>query len=271
MNPGNSTRQISTDVNACHTSVWRHLKKSRFKCYKIHISQKLHPGDPERRMEFCNWLRRRPDFPDILQNIIWTDESTFTNCGIFNRNNEHIWSINNPRQFREIRPQVRFNINVWAGIYKNRILGPHIFDGTLNGEKYHQFLISTFEEYLDDLPLAYYDNIWFQQDGAPPHNTRQVTDYLTQRFGERWIGNNGPVKWPARSPDLSVLDTFLWGTLKNRIYGQREYNNIEDLRLNIVREFRRLRRREIIRALNNIRRRVELCYHEQGHHFEHLL
>ncbi|XP_074042857.1 uncharacterized protein isoform X4 [Leptinotarsa decemlineata] len=32
--------------------------------------------------------------------------------GIFNRNNELIWSINNPRQFREIRTQVRFSINV---------------------------------------------------------------------------------------------------------------------------------------------------------------
>ena len=258
------------DVSS-HTSVWREIRKSGFKCYKIHISQKLHPGDSERRLQFCDWLQRRPDFPAFLENVIWTDESTFTNCGIFNRNNEHIWSINNPRQFRELRPQVRFSLNVWAGIYKNRILGPHFFNGNLNAEMYYQFLTSTFEDYLDDLPLANYNSIWFQHDGAPPHNTRQVSDYLSERFGDRWIGNNGPVRWPARSPDLNVLDTFLWGTLKNRIYGQGEYQNIEELQLNIVREFGRLRRREINRAVNNIQRRVAICLENDGQHFEHLL
>lgn len=271
-NPSKSTRQIYSDVDvSSHTPDWRELKKSGFKCYKIHISQKLQPGDPERRLEFCDWLQRRPDFPAFLENVIWTDESTFTNCGIFNRNNEHIWSINNPRQFREIRPQVRFSLNVWAGIYKNRILGPHFFNGILNGETYQQFLTSTFEDYLDDLPLANYNSVWFQHDGAPPHNTGVVSDYLTRRFGDRWIGNNGPVRWPARSPDLSVLDTFLWGTLKNRIYGQGEYQNIEELRFSIIREFGRLRRREINRAVHNIRRRLVLCSENHGQHFEHLL
>lgn len=271
MNPGKSTRQVCIDVNASHTSVWRQLKKSGFKPYKIHICQKLHPGDAERRLFFCDWLIRRPAFPNFLENIIWTDESTFTNCGIFNRNNERIWSINNPREFREIRPQVRFSINVWAGIYNDRILGPYFFNGTLNGNMYYQFLISVFEDYLDDLPLANYNRIWFQHDGAPAHNARQISDYLTERFGNRWIGNSGPVRWPPRSPDLNVLDTFLWGTLKNRVYGRGGYQNIEELRINIVREFRRLRRREINRAVHNIRRRVELCLQVHGQQFEHML
>ena len=38
--------------------------------------------------------------------------------------NEHIWSIENPEGNRQGRPQVRFDINVWAGILKNIILGP---------------------------------------------------------------------------------------------------------------------------------------------------
>lgn len=242
------------------------------KCYKIHITQRLHPRDPERRLEYCNWLTNRiAEFPDFLQNIIWTDESTFTNCGMFNRNNEHIWSANNPRHFREVRPQIRFGLNVWAGIYNDRLLGPHFFNEHLTGATYLQFLTTEFEEYLDDFPLAHLNRCWFQHDGAPPHNTRPVTDYLNQKFQHRWIGNKGPVRWPARTPDLNVLDTFLWGTLKNRVYGQQDYHIVEDLRENIITQFRTLRRRDITRAVNNINRRVRLCIQEEGRQFEHLL
>ncbi|KAJ8962486.1 hypothetical protein NQ318_000874 [Aromia moschata] len=30
--------------------------------------------------------------------------------------------------------------------------------------------------------------------------------------------NNGPHLWPPRSPDLSVLDFFIWGTIKIKVY-----------------------------------------------------
>ncbi|GFW06265.1 uncharacterized protein TNCV_37401 [Trichonephila clavipes] len=34
----------------------------------------------------------------------------------------------------------------------------------------------------------------------------------------RWIGRGGPVNWPARSPDLSCLDFFIWGHMKSFVY-----------------------------------------------------
>ena len=51
-------------------------------------------------------------------------------------------------------------------------------------------------------------DIWFQQDGCPAHNTRIVANFLTNTFEDRWIGKNGPIRWPARSPDLSPNDFF---------------------------------------------------------------
>jgi len=81
------------------------------------------------------------------------------------------------------------------------------------------------------------------------------------------------VRWPARSPDLTVLDTFLHtrGTLKNRVYGKQSYNTVEELRENIIFEFRSIRRRDIVRAVTNLNRRARLCIQEEGRHFEHLL
>ena len=32
------------------------------------------------------------------------------------------------------------------------------------------------------------------------------------------MGRGGPIPWPALSPDLSPLDFWLWGYLKNKVY-----------------------------------------------------
>jgi hypothetical protein len=34
----------------------------------------------------------------------------------------------------------------------------------------------------------------FQQDGAPPHYHRSVTDFLNETIPDRWIGRGGPTE-----------------------------------------------------------------------------
>jgi hypothetical protein len=34
----------------------------------------------------------------------------------------------------------------------------------------------------------------------------------------RWIWCGGPISWPPWSPDLTLLDFFLWGQLKEHVY-----------------------------------------------------
>lgn len=56
-----------------------------------------------------------------------------------------------------------------------------------------------------DIP---HPNIWFQQDGAPPHYGVEVRHYLDEIFPNKWIGRRGAIEWPPRSPDLTPLDFF---------------------------------------------------------------
>jgi len=37
-----------------------------------------------------------------------------------------------------------------------------------------------------------------------------------QHFKNRWIGRDGPTPWPPRSPDITPLDFFLWGYVKDK-------------------------------------------------------
>jgi len=56
--------------------------------------------------------------------------------------------------------------------------------------------------------------MYFQRDGAPPHFSREVRNFLDYRFPGRWIGRGGPHNWPARSTDwISV-----WGWMNELVY-----------------------------------------------------
>ena len=50
--------------------------------------------------------------------------------------------------------------------------------------------------------------------------TQTVRRFLDEEFPGRWIGRRGPVEWPARSPDLTPPDFFLWGVLKPRVFAK---------------------------------------------------
>lgn len=79
----------------------------------------------------------------------------------------------------------------------------------MRGDNYVEFLIENLPDVLEDLPLHIRETMWFQHDGAPPHNSRHARHYLNTNFQNSWIGRGGPIAWPARSPDLNRLDYFL--------------------------------------------------------------
>ncbi|XP_066596475.1 E3 SUMO-protein ligase ZBED1-like [Prorops nasuta] len=60
--------------------------------------------------------------------------------------------------------------------------------------------------------------MWFQHDGAAPHNAATAKGLLHRKFSGKWIGRGGPIPRPARSSDLNPLDFFFWGALKEKVY-----------------------------------------------------
>ncbi|KAJ8945162.1 hypothetical protein NQ318_001627 [Aromia moschata] len=79
---------------------------------------------------------------------------------------------------------------------------------------------NTLSDLFDDLPLNLRNQMYFMHDGAPPHFARIVREYLNEQFPGRWIGrgNDAPISWPPRSPDLNPCDFFIWGDLKQKVY-----------------------------------------------------
>ncbi|EZA47970.1 hypothetical protein X777_14653, partial [Ooceraea biroi] len=104
-------------------------------------------------------------------------------------------------------------------------------------------------------------------DGAPAHFSRQVREVLDAHFPDRWIGRGGPIIWLARSPNLNVLDCFVWGHIKNVIEHQRNGTENE-VREAIVAAFNTITPDMAHRATRDIVRRADLCVRERGRHFE---
>ena len=97
---------------------------------------------------------------------------------------------------------------------------------------------------------------YFQQDGAPPHFSIQARDFISsQLLPERVIGRGFDLRWPARSPDLSPLDFYLWATLKACVYHTYIPAN---LKRTIIQEVDALNTDELRRAVHNMRSRCEL-------------
>ena len=270
-NPCTSTRQISSEAGPSQSTVVKTLHLHKFHPYKLNVSQTLHAGDEVLRMEYCTWFRNKcARDPQFQGKVLWTDETRFTNCGIFNRHNEHMWAQENPHHVEERRPQRKFGFNVWCGVLGSTILGPFIFENTLTGISYLNFLQNSFQDMLDDINLETRASMWFQHDGAPPHNQINVRNYLNQEYPNSWIGRNGPIAWPPRSPDLSVLDFFLWGMVKNKVY-RRTYQTIDELRGSVLECFNAIDRRSIRKATNSVLKRCNVCITNNGRVFEHLL
>jgi len=157
------------------------------------------------------------DNPTFLDEIVWTDEATFKLSGHVNRHNCVYWSDTNPH-FTITSQLNQPGITVWAGISSDGIVGPQFFDGTVTGERYldklKNFIIPALRQRPD------FNNLYFQQDGAPPHYATVVRNLLDETFPDKWIGRRGPIEFPPRSPDIMPMDFFVWGVIKDSVFSR---------------------------------------------------
>lgn len=275
--PRTSLRQLERAGISSISSASRILKKYHYHAYKPTRVQKMHLGDMQRRLTFA---RRMIDEQVDLSHIIWTDESPFGNQGGPNRQNARYWAPINPDQTIETKDQHKYSVNVWCGLVDDQILGPFFTDGTLTGDKYLRFLQHRFRRMLHNLP-DHIDRgrLIFHHDGAPAHTSRLVKARLRRMFGDRVIQvdrranpEEAPLPyWPARSPDVTPLDFYLWGYLKNKIYEDMP-PNAEAMKQRILAECAAIPPEQIRNACTrSVGRRLEICIQQGGSHFEHIL
>ncbi|KAJ9579241.1 hypothetical protein L9F63_024657 [Diploptera punctata] len=104
-------------------------------------------------------------------------------------------------------------------------------------------------------------------DGAPPHYAIAVREILDDHLQNRWVGRRGSIEWPARSPDLTACDYWLWGYLKEKVYA-RKHQDVDMLKLVIEEENRAIPLNMYHNAMNDFLKRCQLCLDANGEQFE---
>ena len=268
VNPHLSTRQVATDIGSSQSSVLRCLKQEKFHPYKIVRTQVLSEDDFDRRVEFCEWALAKFDDDDSFgNNVIFSDEASFSLTGEVNKQNWRFWSDSNPHWMEAVNDQGAPKVMVWAAVWREHVIGPFFFQTNVTSESYLEMLTTqlwpAIQQQIDV-------NTWMMQDGAPPHYGIIVRNWLNEKFPEKWIGRRGSVEWPPRSPDLTPLDFFLWGYLKSKVYQTRP-QTLQELRQRIE----RICATVTVEMLTKVRlswiNRLRVCALQHGEQFEHLL
>ena len=84
---------------------------------------------------------------------------------------------------------------------------------TVTGDNYLEILCDVVAPQLR--AKANFDELYFQQDGAPPHYAWTVREYLHQAFPQGWFG-----RWAAligHHVHLTPMDVFLWVWPRSRL------------------------------------------------------
>jgi hypothetical protein len=78
------------------------------------------------------------DFPQLFENILWSDEAVFNVGGFVNRHNCHYWSMHDPSTVDKM--QNRPKVTVWCGMMAISVIGPYLLRDTMNSKCYLQML-----------------------------------------------------------------------------------------------------------------------------------
>ena len=209
-----------------------------------------------------------------FRSLIWTsDEAHFHLEGKVNSKNNVFWGSEKPTEVAQ-QPLHSSKCTVWAALSERGIIGPFFFENhgvqvTVNKERYVEVLKDFYKE-LESLYPSLMTKFWFQQDGASPHTSNLSRDWLQEHFGKRVISLKTDFEWAPYSPDLSPPDFFLWGYLKDKVYGNKP-RTISELKENIREEIRGIPRAVCQSVMLNFSMRLKKCTDLNGGHLEHML
>lgn len=270
-NPQVSSRQLANLCDTTQSTANRTTRKFKYHPFHMELHQEHLDRDFEQRINFCTTINDaiKAD-PNLLSKIMFSDEATFRSNGAVNRHNMHYYSTVNPFWVREIQNQNHWSLNVWCGIKNLQIIGPYFFHEPLTGHRYLNFLQNELPQLLEEVDNIEREQMWIQQDGAPAHYHREVREFLNNHYPQKWIGRDGFIRWPPRSCDLTPLDFFLWGYIKDRVYVNPP-TTPEDMENRIRDACRTITPFMLRNVQGNIVKRLNMCIQVDGHIFEHLL
>jgi len=172
-----------------------------------------------------------------------SDEAHFPLSGFVNKQNFRYWSATNPTELRE-RPLHSSKVTGWCAISTFGMIGSYFFEDereravTVTGPRDVHMLENFLGPELAPHPVT--EETFFQQDGATSHTQRDSMPVVRNLFPNHVISRYWDITWPARSPDFSACDFFLWGYLKSQVFKTPAPHTVQEMKHRIQHEVKRI-------------------------------
>ncbi|XP_053949535.1 uncharacterized protein LOC128857797 [Anastrepha ludens] len=272
--PSTSTRRRAQQLHLSRSSLMNIiLKDLHLHAYKVQLTQELKPLDHFKRRQCSEWWQEMATVHDqFSKKIIFSGEVHFHLSGFVNKQNCRIWADDNPRVIAE-KPMHSQRVTVWCGLWTGGIIGPYFFQNeagqavTVISVRYREMITNFLWPELEDMDV---DDMWFQQDGATCHTANETMALLREKFDGRIISRCGDVNCPPRSCDLTPLDFFLWGYLKEKEYVDKPAT-IQELKNEIIRHVNGIEPQLCLSVIENCDLRMEVCRRSRGEHLPDIL
>ena len=248
--------RAATGANVSSSTVRRRLREAGLRSRRPAVRPVLSAVNRTRRLAWARqhvtWTRQQ------WGRVLFSDESRFTLS--FNDGRVRVWRRQGERYAdATVREHNRYgggSVMVWGGMSlgtRTPLLPSH---GILNGVRYR-------DEVLGPVALPSLANLGqdaiFQDDNAPAHRARLVTDFLGQHQVTRMV-------WPACSPDLNPIE-HLWDVLGRRIRANHAPPpTLARLVQVLVMEWNAIPQATLRTLVNSMRQRCEACIQARGGH-----
>jgi hypothetical protein len=271
-----SVGQLAAENEVLPSTAWSILRTNlRMHPYKIHVFQFLTTVCREKRTsfaeEFGDHLQQNPH---TLEHIWFSDEAYFHFTGDINRQNVRFWVAQHSHQIHESTLHAQKAL-AWRAVFAQALNGPFIFEDYVTGKNYAMMLDSLLLPQMRRRQGCLHGQ-WFKQDGARPHTTPEVLEFLHSKFQHTIMSSHFPQQfqcgfsWPPCSPDLNPYDYFLWGYLKGKVFGSAP-RSLPKLKKRIKESCAQVTRGMLTRVVQNFVLLLQAVRDFQEVHIEHVI
>ena len=191
---------------------------------------------------------------------------------VINKQSCRICATENPHKYIENPTQPK-RVTVWCAFWSRGIIGPYFFVNVqaeavaVNGDHYGAMLIEFLFTQIEEEDIR---NIRFQQDGATCHTAEATLDVWRPVFEDRIISRTAVVIWPHRVGELTSLDYYLRGVVKDMCYADK-LETTDGLKNNIREAIGEIQMHLIDDVLKNWINRVGYCMASRGSHSNEII
>jgi len=198
-----------------------------------------------KRIKYCTKYRNFN-----FRKVLFSDESMFQ----INANNFRAFKFKGQKRPIKVKKNPDFKIMVWAGVCYEGKTSLHFVTETLKNEGYLKILKARRREIL-----RLFDNrvIWyFQQDGAPCHRPRRITNYIKRYLTKRILPH------PPQSPDLNPIE-LIWAQMKAKVE-RRKPQTKQQLKEAIQESWNSIKKNDVRKCIDDLKKKMDKILANKG-------